>query len=124
MDHQIKTGENAFLQYSDGLDLWEYYSQRPEEERQFQLMLAEVSNLLLPSVVKQFSQSSFVDKNASITIVDVGGGLGGMLSLLLGEMPHAKGVLFDQGTLSFGFYFLCRRFSCLKCKTFLNRERY
>jgi O-methyltransferase domain/Dimerisation domain len=85
----VRTGENAF-EHVHGTDVWSYRAERPEENAIFDaamMALTRTSNLAL---VEAFDFGRFR------TIVDVGGGNGTLLTLLLAAYPSLEGVLFDQ----------------------------
>jgi len=96
---QLLTGENAF-KTANGMDMWEYYRQHREEEQHFQRMLGDISTMMTPPLVLDFDWPSAVGgRNASPTVVDVGGGLGSVLALVMAALPNAQGILFDQASV-------------------------
>ncbi len=85
----VRAGENAFrLAY--GVSVWEYRAQHPEEGAIFDAAMASSSRLVIDSLVAAYDFGRFG------TIVDVGGGNGALLAVLLAEYPNLRGVLFDQ----------------------------
>jgi len=60
-------------------------------------MFDDISRVMTPPLVKDFDWPALVGGNTTKpTIVDVGGGLGGVLALVLDTLPKARGILFDQ----------------------------
>ena len=89
LEHTVRTGEPAF-EGAFGMANFEYLKLHPEE--------AELFN--------RFMQNSPDDRHNAVaaayeftwvrTIVDVGGGNGALLAVLLRKYPELNGVLFDQ----------------------------
>jgi SAM-dependent methyltransferase len=86
--HTVKTGDIAFDSHF-GMNIWQYFEKHPENARTFNRYMANASALLNDAIGKT---DVFKD---SRRIVDVGGGLGGMISAILKANPHLEGVLFD-----------------------------
>ena len=70
--------------------LVEYYAAHPEEASIFNAAMVSKSRTVLPAVAAAYD---FVPYS---TIVDVGGGRGHLLKLILERTPSAKGVLFER----------------------------
>jgi hypothetical protein len=87
--HTVMTGETAFDR-AFGMSAWDYRARRPDLSAAFDRTMADhragASRAVLASY--DFSQAR--------TIVDVGGGPGGLIAVLLAAHPHARGVVFDQ----------------------------
>ncbi len=86
--HSLRTGEPAF-EKATGMANWPYLSAHPEEGRIFD----------------EFMQHSPDDRHAAVaeaydfgsrTVVDVGGGNGGLLAAILARHHGSRGVLADQ----------------------------
>jgi O-methyltransferase domain/Dimerisation domain len=88
MLHTIKTGETAFDHFF-GMNLWQYRAEHPEDAETFDEAMADHTALLNKAVLAGYDFSSFG------TIIDIGGGEGGLLAAILKEHPGMKGVLFD-----------------------------
>lgn len=84
--HAVKTGESAF-RHVFGMDSWEYLAKHPEASAIFDDGMRSISALKYKSVAEAYDFSG-VD-----TIVDVGGGNGGMITSILTSNPHMTGVV-------------------------------
>ena len=87
--HSVRTGENAF-RHVHGTDVWSYRAERPEESEVFDRAMMTLTRRSNRALVEAYDFRRFG------TIVDVGGGNGALLALLLARYPALKGVLFDQ----------------------------
>jgi hypothetical protein len=74
----------------DMANLVDYYAAHPEEAAIFNAAMVSKSRTVLPAVADAYDFTPFA------TIVDVGGGRGHLLKLILERAPHAKGVLFER----------------------------
>jgi hypothetical protein len=85
----VRTGENAF-RLQNGMDIWSYRAEHPDEnaifDRAMQSLTATTNRALLDAY--EFGRFG--------TVVDVGGGNGTLLAMLLAEHPAMRGILFDQ----------------------------
>ncbi|MBX7171550.1 MAG: hypothetical protein K1X72_11385 [Pyrinomonadaceae bacterium] len=86
--HSVKTGEIAFDNHF-GMDVWEYFETDPEKAQNFNKYMAKSSESISQAIVESYDFSK-VQK-----IIDVGGGLGGMISAVLRANPNLSGILFD-----------------------------
>ncbi len=84
----IRTGGHAF-RLVHGSDPWTYRAAHPEEAVIFNRAMNSSSDALARSVVEAYDFSRFG------TVVDVGGGGGVLLAIILARHPEARGVLFD-----------------------------
>jgi hypothetical protein len=73
----------------DWADLVEHLAAHPEESAIFNAAMVAKSRTVLPAVVAAYDFRSFG------TIVDVGGGRGHLLELILKAAPHARGIVFE-----------------------------
>jgi hypothetical protein len=87
--HSVRTGENAF-RHVHGTDVWSHRAERPEESAVFDRAMQALTRSSNRGLVDAFDFGRFG------TIVDVGGGNGTLLSLLLARYPSLEGILFDQ----------------------------
>jgi len=87
--HTVLTGETAF-ERAFGMSAWEYRAQRPELSAAFDHTMADHRTRAARAVLSAY------DFSQARTIVDVGGGRGGLIAELLAALPHARGVVFDQ----------------------------
>lgn len=89
MLHSVQTGEPAFATVH-GLPFYEFLDTHPEPARQFQAAMSAFSRLEAAAIADAY------DFAARSTVVDVGGGNGTLLAVLLSACPSLQGVLFDQ----------------------------
>jgi hypothetical protein len=73
----------------DWAELVAHLAAHPEESAIFNAAMVTKSRTVLPAVVAAYDFSAFG------TIVDVGGGRGHLLELILEAAPHARGVVFE-----------------------------
>ena len=87
--HTVRTGENAF-RHAHSTDVWTYRAERPEESAIFDGAMMALTRSSNRALVEAYDFGRFT------TIVDVGGGNGALLALLLERYPALRGVVFDQ----------------------------
>jgi hypothetical protein len=88
----VRTGKSAFDRVH-GKEVFEYLGEHPEDAAIFDAAMTSMSTAETASIVKAYDFSRFR------TIVDVGGGRGGLLAAILSANPHLEGVLFDVATV-------------------------
>jgi len=86
--HSVKTGEIAFDNFF-GVDIWKYFQQNPEDAAVFNDSMSSVTAATNEAILSLYDFSNFS------TVVDVGGGHGGLITSILKSNPKVKGVLFD-----------------------------
>ena len=86
--HSLKTGEIAFDNFF-GVDVWKYFQQNPEDGAVFNNSMSSMTAATNEAIRTRYDFSGFD------TIVDVGGGHGGLITSILQSNPKLKGVLFD-----------------------------
>ncbi|UCC84286.1 MAG: methyltransferase domain-containing protein [Gemmatimonadota bacterium] len=86
--HGVKTGESAFF-HVYGKDGWEYLAEHPEAAAIFDDAMRSISAQKFKAVAEAYDFSG-VD-----SIVDVGGGNGGLMAAILTSNPHMTGVVAD-----------------------------
>ena len=86
--HSLKTGEIAFDNFF-GVDVWQYFQQNPEDAAVFNNSMSNMTAATNNAILSRYDFSGFA------TIVDVGGGHGGLITDILKSNPQLKGVLFD-----------------------------
>ena len=86
--HSVKTGEIAFDNFF-GVDVWKYFQQNPEDAAIFNNSMSSVTAATNDTILSLYDFSKFE------TVVDVGGGHGGLMTSILKRNPTVKGVLFD-----------------------------
>lgn len=84
--HAVKTGQSAFI-HSFGMDWPQYFGQHPEAASLFDDAMRSISAEKYEAAAKAYD---FSEVN---TIVDVGGGNGGLLTAILSANPHMRGTL-------------------------------
>ena len=89
MEHSIRTGETAF-DSAFGLGMFEFFKQNPKYGENFNQVMVNLSEILVPSIVQGY------DFNQFASVVDVGGNYGTVLIEILKAFPHLHGILFDQ----------------------------
>ena len=86
--HSVKTGEIAFDNFF-GVDIWKYFQQNPEDAAVFNNSMSNMTAAVNEAITSMYDFSQFG------TIVDVGGGHGGLITSILKKNTEVKGVLFD-----------------------------
>lgn len=86
--HSVKTGEIAFDNFF-GVDVWKYFQQNPEDAAIFNNSMSNMTAAANEAITSRYDFSQFG------TIVDVGGGHGGLITSILQQHPEVKGILFD-----------------------------
>lgn len=84
----VQTGQPQF-QRIFGLNAWEHRQANPELSASFNSWLHEETAQAADSILRAY------DFQSAHEIADVGGGHGGLLSMLLLAHPHLRGVLID-----------------------------
>jgi len=87
--YTLRGGESAF-EHIYGMSLHQHLRETPESAKTFDLAMTELSMKYNAAVMKAYDFSS-IEK-----IVDVGGGEGSILLMLLQRYPALKGILFEQ----------------------------
>ncbi|MGH3787659.1 MAG: methyltransferase [Pseudonocardiaceae bacterium] len=91
----IRTGESAFDRVH-GTEVFDYLAEHPEDAEIFDAAMTSFSTSETASIVNAYDFARFN------TVVDVGGGRGGLLSAILAANPTVQGVLFDLPTVVAG----------------------
>ena len=86
--HSVRTGGIAF-DHLFGQGVWEYRTGHPEYARLFDDAMTGLTAGIAPAVAEAY------DFGAIGTLVDVGGGHGELLAVLLQASPRMRGVVFD-----------------------------
>jgi len=87
--YSVRTGLSA-RDRGHGMDGWEFLQQNPEEARIFDEAMTAMSAFVGPSVASAY------DFGAWGSLMDVGGGNGMLLAMILRAHPNLRGVLADQ----------------------------
>ncbi len=86
--HSVKTGEIAFDNFF-GMDVWSYFQKNPDDAALFNDSMSGMTAAVNSTLCSLYDFSQFK------TVVDVGGGHGGLITQILKANPNTKGVLFD-----------------------------
>lgn len=89
LDTSLKTGNAAFVE-QHGDDFFHYLSQHPEKQQNFDRGMAKLSTYDDDAIASAFDFSSFK------TLVDMGGGRGGLAKVIAKRYPHLDITLFDS----------------------------
>ncbi len=87
--YSIQTGKSAFEDLYE-MPLFEYYAQNPESGKMYDLAQKSGSAAARAEILKRY------DFSGISKLVDVGGGNGSLISLILKDNPTMQGVLFEQ----------------------------
>jgi len=85
----VRTGQPAF-EHLYGKTWYDYLDEQPELAHLFRTAMTNLSLRAGPALVASYDFSPFQ------TVVDVGGGQGGLLALILDRNPSVSGGLFDS----------------------------
>lgn len=88
MLYSVQTGQPAFDRVF-GMRPFDYLTQHPDDAREFDEAMTSHSAMANAAIVEAYDFSSFR------TIMDIGGGNGGLLAAILGRYPQPRGILFD-----------------------------
>jgi ubiquinone/menaquinone biosynthesis C-methylase UbiE len=86
--HSVKTGEIAF-DNKFGMNVWQYFEKDPAKAQNFNKWMVDSSASVGQPIVEAY------DFGKSQKIIDLGGGLGSMISAILKANQNLSGVLFD-----------------------------
>ncbi|MDQ4102725.1 MAG: hypothetical protein M3186_03035 [Actinomycetota bacterium] len=98
MDRSVRDHSHRRIAFDrvHGTEVFDYLAEHPEDAAIFDAAMTSFSASETASVVEAYDFSRFN------TIVDVGGGRGGLLSAILAANPHLQGILFDVPTVVAG----------------------
>jgi len=85
LDEPARTGRPRH----DWASLVEHFAAHPEESAIFNAAMVSKARTVLPTIAAAY------DFNGFATIVDIGGGRGHLLKLILERAPRARGILFE-----------------------------
>jgi hypothetical protein len=88
MEYSLRTGDPAF-RHIFGCSSFEYHAQHPDAAALYDEALRGIGRAQDEAVVAAY------DFREAGTVVDVGGGRGGLLARILAASPQSHGVLFD-----------------------------
>ena len=88
LDYVVKTGKNA-AQKVLGMDVFEYLEKNPDRNEIYNQAMTNSSLMLSYAILSEYNFSK------SKTIIDIGGGQGILLSMILHKYKSVKGKVFD-----------------------------
>jgi hypothetical protein len=86
--HSVKTGEPAFI-HTFGMGTYQYVTEHPEAAEIYDKAMTGVTLQAAPGIARQY------DFGSVRRVMDVGGGHGTLLTVILQAHPHLQGMLFD-----------------------------
>lgn len=87
--HSVRTGEIAF-DHAFGKPIWEFFSENPENAKIFNDAMSGMTAQANEAILSRY------DFAGMKTLMDVGGGHGGLITSILQRHPGMKGILFDS----------------------------
>jgi hypothetical protein len=87
--HSVRTGGIAF-DHAFGMDVWKYLAQHPDN--------AQIFNDAMSGMTAQANEAlhAVYDFAGISTLIDIGGGHGGLITSILRRHPDMRGILFDS----------------------------
>lgn len=87
--HSVQTGGIAF-DHAFGMDVWKYFGQHPDN--------AKIFNDAMSGMTAQANDAlhAAYDFGGIGTLMDIGGGHGGLITSILRRNPQMRGILFDS----------------------------
>src|SRR5690349_1200844 len=79
--HSVKTGEIAFDNFF-GADVWKYFQQNPEDAAIFNNSMSNMTAAVNEAITSLYDFSQFG------TMIDIGGGHGGLITAILNKKPE------------------------------------
>jgi len=89
LSHSVKTGASGF-EHCHGEPFWSYLHAHPEASAIFDDAMTSGTAQMAAAAVEAY------DFSGINTLVDVGGGRGGLIAAILTKHPEVRGVVFDQ----------------------------
>ncbi len=87
--HSVRTGEIAF-NHAFGMPVWEFFAKHPDNATIFNDAMSGMTAQANEAILSQYD---FAGIN---TLVDIGGGHGGLITSILQRYPAMNGILFDS----------------------------
>jgi SAM-dependent methyltransferase len=95
MLHSVRTGEAAFA-HCHGAPMYAYLADHPDTAAVFHAAMSGFSQREIAAILAAYDFSRFS------TVVDVGGGEGGLVAALLAAHPDLRGVILDRDDVAEG----------------------
>lgn len=87
--YSVRTGEPSFP-HLHGRDWWSHLAEHPEQAAVFDAAMGDLARQLHAATVRAY------DLSAVRWLVDIGGGRGHLVSVLLGRYPELRATVFDR----------------------------
>jgi len=87
--HSVRTGEIAF-NHAFGMPVWEFFAKHPDNANIFNDAMSGMTAQANEAILSQYDFAGIK------TLVDVGGGHGGLITSILQSHPEMNGILFDS----------------------------
>ena len=87
--HSVRTGEIAF-NHAFGMPVWEFFAKNPDNARIFNDAMSGMTAQANEAILSHYD---FAGIN---TLIDIGGGHGGLITSILQRCPGMNGILFDS----------------------------
>lgn len=88
LEYSVRSGESGYRRAHDA-GPWEHRAQHPQAAAVFDRAMADTARRSMHRMIDTYDFGRFA------TVVDVGGGSGALLAMLLAAHPNMRGVLFD-----------------------------
>jgi hypothetical protein len=86
----VRTGDTSGTQHALGMNIWEYFDKEPVAADAFNRGMTGLSTVMNVTTAEAYDFSGITK------LVDVGGGHGRLLGMILQRYPAMRGVLFDR----------------------------
>ena len=86
--HSVRTGEIAFNK-AFGVDIWEFFAKHPDNAKIFNDAMSGMTAQANEAILSEYDFGSIG------TLMDVGGGHGGLITSILQRHANMRGILFD-----------------------------
>ncbi|BBX19466.1 methyltransferase [Mycolicibacterium duvalii] len=89
----VRTGRSAF-EIVHGMSVWEWYAAHPEEEHVFASTMRQATEISARAIARVYPWPD------GAVVCDVAGGIGTLLSAVVRETAHLRGVLVDSAAMT------------------------
>ena len=87
--HSVRTGEIAF-DHAFGMPVWEFFAKNPDNAKIFNDAMSGMTAQANEAILSKYEFGGIS------TLVDVGGGHGGLITSILQRNPGMRGIVFDS----------------------------